>query len=95
MQLMVVKPSIALTCAALAHTDHAHNIKQLRLVTVTATAVAMHSIFTVYTCMKPFTTGLDASGKFLGIKVVVAIILMQQVRKAQLLMFFQNMVAVN
>jgi hypothetical protein len=80
MQLMVVKPSVALSCASLAHTEHAHNIKQLRLVTVAATAVAMHSIFTVYISMKPFTRGLDASGKFLGIKVVVAIILMQQVR---------------
>lgn len=55
MQLMVVKPTVALACAALAQTESARSIKQLRLVTLLATAVAMHSIFTVYIVMKPFT----------------------------------------
>ena len=55
MQLMVVKPTVALACAALVQTESAASIKRLRLVTVVATAVAMHSIFTVYIVMKPFT----------------------------------------
>jgi hypothetical protein len=80
MQLLVCKPVVALVCAALAQTAYARRIKQLRLLAVVATGVAMHSIFTVYVTMKPFMRGLDASGKFLGIKVVVAIILLQQVR---------------
>ena len=85
MQLMLVKPAVALLCAALAPTAHAKRIKQLRLVAVLAMGVAMHSIFTVYINMKPFMRGLDASGKFLGIKVVVAIILLQQAAASVLL----------
>ena len=85
MQLMICKPAVALMCAALAPTSHARRIKHLRLLAVVATGAAMHSIFTVYVTMKPFMRGLDASGKFLGIKVVVAIILLQQVRSCLLL----------
>jgi glucose-6-phosphate-specific signal transduction histidine kinase len=79
MQLMVLKPTVAFVCALIVSSHHAKRIKQLRLLTVAGTAVAMHSIFTLYVTMKSFMRGLDASGKFLGIKVVVAIILVQQV----------------
>lgn len=84
MQLMAVKPGVALLNAAISSTEHAHRIKQLRWLTVLATAFAMHSIFTLYILMKSFMRGLDASGKFLGIKIVVAIILAQQVRDLSL-----------
>jgi Organic solute transporter Ostalpha len=79
MQLMVLKPLVALLCAMLARTPYAKRTKQLRLVALLSMATAMHSIFTIYVLMKPLMRGLDASGKFLGIKVVVAIILLQQV----------------
>ena len=38
----------------------------------------MHSIFQLYVCTLPYMRGLDASRKFLAIKVVVGLIVFQQ-----------------
>lgn len=81
MQMMLVKPLAGLICAVLAASPapatHAHS-RHVRSLVLISTAVAMHSIFTVYMATKPYMRGLNASRKFLSIKIVVAIILLQQ-----------------
>ena len=80
MQLMVVKPVVAMLCATIATsgTPSYPLIRQLRALVLISTAIAMHSIFTVYMATKPYMRGLQASRKFLIIKGVVATILLQQ-----------------
>ena len=81
MQMMLVKPLAGLLVAALASSgrpaSHPHS-RHARTLVLVSTAVAMHSIFTLYTATKPYMRGLNASRKFLSIKIVVAIILLQQ-----------------
>lgn len=81
MQMMLVKPLAGLICAAIASSTipsaRTHS-RHVRSIVVVSTAVAMHSIFTLYNATKPYMRGLNASRKFLSIKIVVAIILLQQ-----------------
>eukprot|EP00892_Ulva_mutabilis_P008583 jgi/Ulvmu1/6097/UM027_0075.1 len=81
MQMMLVKPAAGLLVAALASSGrppgHPH-ARHARTAVLISTATAMHSIFTLYMATKPYMRGLNASRKFLSIKVVVAIILLQQ-----------------
>lgn len=80
MQLMVVKPVVAMLCATIATSGAPSHprIRQLRTLVLISTSIAMHSIFTVYMATKPYMRGLQASRKFLLIKGVVATILLQQ-----------------
>jgi hypothetical protein len=80
MQLMVVKPVVAMLCATIATSGAPSHprIRQLRILVVVSTSVAMHSIFTIYMATKPYMRGLQASTKFLLIKGVVGTILLQQ-----------------
>jgi hypothetical protein len=80
MQLMVVKPLSAFLCAIIATSSapNKHRIRQLRILVLISTSVAMHSIFTLFTATRPYMRGLNASRKFLVIKAVVAAILLQQ-----------------
>lgn len=80
MQLMIVKPVVAMLCASIATSGAPSHprIRQLRALVLISTSIAMHSIFTVYMATKPYMRGLQASRKFLLIKGVVATILLQQ-----------------
>jgi Organic solute transporter Ostalpha len=76
MQLMVLKPCATLGCAVLLD---ARLQRRLRGAVVLSTAIAMHSIFSTYMMMRPYMRGLDASRKFLSIKIVIGVILAQEV----------------
>ena len=78
MNCMVFKPCMTLACAVLSSTSVAPHMRKLRLLVLLSTAVAMHSIFQLYMCTLPYMRGLDASRKFLAIKVVVGLIVFQQ-----------------
>ena len=80
MQLLVVKPVVAMLCATIATsgTPSHSRLRQLRALVLVSTSIAMHSIFTVYMATIPYMRGLQASRKFLIIKGVVATILLQQ-----------------
>eukprot|EP01026_Neomeris_dumetosa_P059010 TRINITY_DN5508_c0_g1_i2.p1 TRINITY_DN5508_c0_g1~~TRINITY_DN5508_c0_g1_i2.p1 ORF type:complete len:454 (+),score=31.48 TRINITY_DN5508_c0_g1_i2:421-1782(+) len=78
MQWLFVKPGITFAIAILDSLGFDDRMQRLRVITLIATSVAMHSVFETYVCMYSHLKGLEGSKKFLAIKLLVGITLGQQ-----------------
>eukprot|EP01023_Acetabularia_acetabulum_P064588 TRINITY_DN838_c0_g1_i1.p1 TRINITY_DN838_c0_g1~~TRINITY_DN838_c0_g1_i1.p1 ORF type:complete len:503 (-),score=15.93 TRINITY_DN838_c0_g1_i1:508-2016(-) len=78
MQWLFVKPGITLAIAILDTLGFDDRLQRMRVVTLIATSVAMHSVFETYVYMYSHLKGLEGSKKFLAIKLLVGVTLGQQ-----------------
>eukprot|EP01025_Chloroclados_australasicus_P022383 TRINITY_DN23105_c0_g1_i3.p2 TRINITY_DN23105_c0_g1~~TRINITY_DN23105_c0_g1_i3.p2 ORF type:complete len:456 (+),score=36.57 TRINITY_DN23105_c0_g1_i3:324-1691(+) len=78
MQWLFIKPGITLAIAVLDVCGFDERLQRLRVVTLIATSVAMHSVFETYVNMYQHLKGLEGSKKFLAIKLLVGVTLAQQ-----------------
>eukprot|EP01024_Parvocaulis_polyphysoides_P035573 TRINITY_DN3152_c0_g2_i2.p1 TRINITY_DN3152_c0_g2~~TRINITY_DN3152_c0_g2_i2.p1 ORF type:complete len:461 (-),score=26.32 TRINITY_DN3152_c0_g2_i2:556-1938(-) len=78
MQWLFVKPGITLAIAILDTLGFDDRLQRVRVITLIATSVAMHSVFETYVYMYSHLKGLEGSKKFLAIKLLVGVTLGQQ-----------------
>lgn len=76
-QWMIIKPGITLFHAVMIATGHAAP-PGAKLVTLLSTAVGMQAVLDTYSCLLPHLKGLQGSTKFLCIKLLVGVTLVQQ-----------------